>query len=89
MTTTHLHSSVSRAITTGALALLAFAALPETAEAQVFNLGGFSNNRGYHQPSARRNMARHGNHLYAAVVEQSGRLIIRRKVENVVSPWTT
>lgn len=92
MTTTRQNSTTRfahRALSLGALTLLAITATPETAEAQTFNLGGLSNNRGFHQPSARRNMARYGNHLWAAVVEQDGKVIIRRKVEDVTTPWST
>ena len=89
MTDHHVSSFARRSIATGALALLAITSAPENVEAQIFNLGGFSNSRGYHQPAARRNMARHDSYLYAAVVEQSGKVIIRRKAEDVTSPWTT
>ena len=78
-----------RSVSTALLTLLAIASVPESAAAQNFNLGGFSNNRGYHQPSARRNMVRHGNNLFAAVVQQDGKVIIRRKVDDVTSPWVT
>lgn len=72
---------------TAAVLTLALLGISDTADAQVFNLAGPSNSRGYHQASSRRNMVRFHGHLYAAIVQQDGRVEIRRKVDDVISPW--
>jgi hypothetical protein len=84
--------AVMRVITArplAALAILSVLPLADTAAAQVFDLGGGTNSRGWHQPSGRRNMARSGKFLYAAVVTQNGAVQIRRKVDDTVGNWST
>ena len=70
-----------------AILTLALTSITDTAEAQLFDLAGASNTRGFYQASSRRNMVRHNGYLYAVIVHQDGRVAIRRKADDVTSPW--
>ena len=66
---------------------VALAALTGVADAQLWDLPGVTNNRGWHQPGSRRNMVRYGTTLFAAIVLQDGRVQIRRKNDDTTTQW--